>query len=59
MKEQCRKHFSEHLSPQMWAELTWDSDQQVWREVNRGLIVYSGWLAAAGGVLSSEGLAGS
>lgn len=55
MKEQCRKHFAEHLSPQMWAELTWDSDQQVWREANRGLVVYLGWLEAARESLAPAG----
>lgn len=58
MKDWCQKHFSEHLSPLMMAELRWNSSAQVWHEVNRGLIVYSGWSSAARDVLSSEGLAG-
>ncbi len=47
MKDHCGKHFSEHLSPLMWAETKWDSQDQAWREVGRGLVVHFGWRAGA------------
>jgi hypothetical protein len=47
MKDQCRTHFSEHLSPLMWAELSFEPSIQAWLEVSRGLVVHAGWLAEA------------
>lgn len=47
MQEHCQKHFSEHVAPLMWAEVSWDESTQTWHEVNRGLVVYFGWLGAA------------
>ncbi|MFL5815465.1 MAG: DUF1853 family protein [Bdellovibrionia bacterium] len=54
MKAHCQAHFAEHLSPLMWAEVSWNESMKAWNEVNRGLVVYSGWLGKA-----LESLAGS
>jgi hypothetical protein len=55
MKAHCQKHFSEHLSPLMWAEISWDELTKAWHEVNRGLVVYLRWGAAARASLERAG----
>jgi hypothetical protein len=47
MKEFCRTHFAEHLSPLMWAGVSFDSTAQAWLEITRGLVVHAGWLSKA------------
>jgi hypothetical protein len=41
MKSHCQSHFSEHLSPLMWAELCEDPATKAWVEVHRGIVVQS------------------
>jgi hypothetical protein len=59
MKAHCQAYFAEHLSPLMWAEVSWNETSQAWCEVNRGLVVYLGWLAGALASLDAAEAAGA